>query len=387
MDYRDDRDALKARMESLEGELATARAEAERMRATENALAAAQRENEKLRAEVRRLTPTAKPPISSSKTAFLVGGGIAVLTVGAAVFVTFASSGPEPAPVTFIEVPATAKPVAEGPTPAAPPEESARATTVEWPARVKKAEGLSYPVGSACTVRATLRTDGRQASMPDVEIACAGKWLYRSTDQLAGMSNSTFEVEEVPGAEEGSHRAVLSYQDTGSRTGERTQASISTFDHVAVAWTETAPTYRVELEVDEMSSAWKGPALFTEHEGRKPELRAFLQRTARVVEVQDAPLVTKGDVCSVEARPSWVKDTTCRVRVHCGATTLYGTGSSGYNKCAAEGSSLLRASDGRTSDADSDPSLDLDVIKGLVEVADTTPTRWSVKLRLDPAGR
>lgn len=386
MDYRDDRDALKARMESLEGELATARAEAERMRATENALTAAQRENEKLRAEVRRLTPKPKPPASTSKTAALVAGvGTAVLTLGVAAFLTFASSGPVPAPVTFVEVPA--KPVAEGPTPAAAPEESARATTVEWPARVKKAEGLSYPVGSACTVRATLRTDGRQASMPEVEIACAGKWLHRSTDPLAGMSNSRFEVEEVPGAEEGSHRAVLSYQDTGSRTGERTQASVSTFDHVAVAWTETAPTYRVELEVDEMSSAWKGPALFTEHEGRRPEVRASLQRTARVVEAQDAPLVAKGDVCSVEARPSWVKDATCRVRVHCGATTLYGTGSSGYNKCMAEGSSLLRASDDRTSDIDGDPSLDLDVIKGLVEVGDTTPTRWSVKLQLDPAGR
>ena len=52
MDYRDERDALRARIESLEGALASAQAEAERMRATEVALDAARREVMLLRSEL-----------------------------------------------------------------------------------------------------------------------------------------------------------------------------------------------------------------------------------------------------------------------------------------------------------------------------------------------
>lgn len=52
MDYRDERDALRARIESLEGAVASAQAEVERMRATEAALEASRREVQILRAEM-----------------------------------------------------------------------------------------------------------------------------------------------------------------------------------------------------------------------------------------------------------------------------------------------------------------------------------------------
>jgi hypothetical protein len=386
MDYRDERDALRARVESLEGEIATARAENERMRATESALAAAQRENEKLRAEVRRLQPRGNRP-SAWPIAGLVVCGVAVCAGGAAL--TLLTRSMHQPPVVVEQPGGDERPAAtavEGPAPKPEREPSPRATTVQWEARVRKSDGLAFPVGTACTVRATLRTDGAKGRSPDVEIACGGKSLYRSTDQLEGQSSMSYAEGEVPGPEAGSYRATLQYQDQGPRTGARTQASLSTTDRVAIVWKDTAPSYRVELEVDELSSAWKGPALIEEDEAQSPALRAVVERRGTVESVRNYALVAQGAACSVRVFPAFGKEN-CRVAVRCGDTLVYGAEGGGFNECTVESGRVFAAKDAKGTAEDRDPQLDMSLPQGSVEVSDGGTSPWSVKIRLAPEGR
>jgi len=388
MDYRDERDALRARLENLESELASAHAETERMRATENALAAAQRENEKLRAEVKRLAPKGAPQKSMAPVAAAVLAGTVVAGgVVMAVLVVSVRTRPE----SGVESPAQASPgatVVEGPAAAPEPQKSPRSTTVEWHARVVRSQGLPYPADAACTVRATLRSDGAgMQSTPEVEIACSGKSLYRSTDALAGVSNTSYRIEEAPGPEERSYRVAMTFDDQGTRTGERTQASVNSFDGVAIAWKDTAPSYRVELFLDELSTVWHGPALFVRDEGQKVDFYQTVERTGRATSVVQTALLTQGMTCSLRVRPAFGPGQNCRAHVRCGEVSLYGGEGKGFNQCAFEGNTILSARDTKPSNEDSDPTLDLDLPRRKLVVGDTGTSPWSITFELDPEKR
>jgi hypothetical protein len=375
MDYRDERDALRARVESLEGEVASTRAELERMRATENALGAARRENEKLRSEVRRLTGKGSRSRTARPAALVSGGVLCAVTIGglvmgAARWRMSGDQGPSPRP--SVQAGAAER-----------PPEGLREVTATWSARVGRAEGLPFDHHAPCTLRAKLKSDGREHAMPDVEVACSGKALYRSSDQLEGVSSMRHNVEEAPGPEAGSYRAALSFEDQGTRTGERAQASIHTSAGVVVVWKDTAPAYRVELEVDELSAPWEGRALLARNERLRPDFRAVIERAGRVSVVNDFGLVTPEMACSVRVRPAFGRERSCRVAVRCGAATLYGAELGGFAACTAEGGRPIVARDASPSEIDRDPVVEVNLAQGTVEVSDTRPNAWSVKIELD----
>ena len=348
------------------------------MRATEAALAALQNENEKLRAELGRLGPRRRP----SAAPWVIGGvGLVFVAALGAIFLV-AAPAPTRAPsvVTVADEPRAAEPPSEPPS--APRPRSAREATVSWSARVVKAEGLPFAPDSPCTVRATLRSDGVDAAHPEVEIACAGKRLYDSRHPLEGMASLSHGLEELPGEAAGAYRFALRYQDQGSRTGERTEASISTFDHTAVAWKTTAPAYRVELALDELSSPWTGPALFAADEEAKVPFRRVAGRVGRVTDVEGNGLVRVGETCAVEVRPAFGDATKCRVWVRCGGATLYGAEGGGYAACTVEGDRPFGARDDAPSSQDRDPALELAFGPGTARVHDDSPNPWTVSLTL-----
>lgn len=383
MEYRDERDALRARLESLETELASARAEAERMEATENALRAARRENEALRAELGRLGPAPKRPLGAAVV--LASVVLVFVAAGGALFLIAGTEAPPP-PLSPIDLPGApdepaVRPVAPSPAPDSP--KSARRAVAEWKARVVRSTGVPLAIGTPCTVRATLTSDGTTGEQPAVSIGCAGKVLYDSTHALSGMANLSYTLEEVPGEADGTFRYALSYEDQGPRTGERAQASVSTFERTASAWKDTAPAHRVELALDELSGATAGAALFTEHERADVPFRRALRRTGTITAASGTGLVRAGEACSVEVRPAFGSEQ-CRVWVKCGEATLYGASGGGFARCSVEGSAPFAAADTRPSSDDRDPVLELLLGRETLTVRDDTPNVWSVNVALTP---
>lgn len=95
-------------------------------------------------------------------------------------------------------------------------------------------------------------------------------------------------------------------------------------------------------------------------------------------------LVPQGTACTVRIRPAFAEaPSNCRVAVRCGEATIYGAEGGGFAACTAEGGRVFSAEDGRTSNEDKDPAIALSLPRNTVEVRDSAPTAWSVKVTLD----
>jgi hypothetical protein len=211
-----------------------------------------------------------------------------------------------------------------------------------------------------------------------VHIECGGKLLYSSTDALEGMSSTSFSHIELPAAEVGLTRHAMTYQDQGTRTGARTQASVNSPEHAASAWRDGAPAFRVDIDLDELSSA--AAPLHPAHTEAALPFAERLHRKGTVRAVTgDAP-VRAGASCEVSLLPVWGKR--CRARVRCGGETLYGAGTSGYLDCHVNEGRPVRA---RDTVQDSDPAVELDVTEGTVTVDDQTQARkFTAQIALSP---
>lgn len=106
--------------------------------------------------------------------------------------------------------------------------------------------------------------------------------------------------------------------------------------------------------------------------------------SATVASVTGHAGVAVGDACAVELSPG--RDPfVCRVQVRCGATTLYGAGTSGWvRECGPDGNGAFAVRDPLASDVDRDPTLDLRAGDGAATITDTTRGAWRVTLSFAP---
>lgn len=109
-------------------------------------------------------------------------------------------------------------------------------------------------------------------------------------------------------------------------------------------------------------------------------------RFGHVVGAADPAVVADGTACSVEVAPAdggWELD--CRIVVRCGDHVLYGESPmTGYAACGVVPSYVV---DARTSDADGDPAMTLDLAAGTVTVEERAGlVRQRVEIALDPLG-
>ncbi|MEJ7732140.1 MAG: hypothetical protein WKG00_23380 [Polyangiaceae bacterium] len=373
MAFRDDREALRQRAESLKHQLdATERELAEKRQRAEDA-DRLQRELHEARARIDRLE--GRRPAGQGKASLAIGAGVlaalAVTGVGflmvsvrRAVPVSGRSDGELAAP----------------PAPPAPAENAAapagRALETSWSGKVRRADGMKLAAGAPCRVKATLRTG---AEAPTVDIECGGKFLHRSSDALEGTSSTSFAHTELPAPEAGMTWHSLIYQDQGARTGARTQASVNSPERAASAWREGAPAFRVDIDLDELSSP--GAALDPAHTEAALPFTERLQRKGKVAAVTGEAPVAAGASCQVSLVPVWGKPS-CRAVVRCGDATLYGAGNSGYLDCEVAGGKPVRA---RDTVQDNDPAADLDLVAGTATVDDQTqPRKYTATLTLSP---
>ncbi|WP_437743189.1 hypothetical protein WMF39_48085 [Sorangium sp. So ce1504] len=397
MQYRDERDALRGRVDSLEEQLAAARKELEEHRDDDRAARVEQIERQM--AEARRVLDQlgrelaavrGRPKRSSAVPLLVTMAGVGLCAMIASYLLARPAREtmaivqqpalPPPAPP-LPELPAPVpEPAQAPPEPAAPAREApSRTATATWRATVTRATGLPLAAGAACTVEAELASSGDDIRVPALRILCGGKPIYRSSDPLNGMSMFSSGVEEDSGPEPGTYVYALSYQDKGSRAGERAEVSLDSIRKAGAVWRDSAPAYRVEFTLAYQSLPVAGEALLD-------ATRKALRRSARVTESTGPSPVKVGQRCALLVSPL-PRGGKCLTRLACAGRMLYGAGTTGVSECTVEGDKVVRVHDGNTTPNGGDPALELDAATGRITVKDDVGgAAWTVGVQLDPSG-
>jgi hypothetical protein len=287
MNYRDERDALRGRIEGLEQDLHDAKREQQddatkreriaqieaRMRDTEANLHAMRRELEALGASSK--------PKNNNKTPLFAAMGVLFLAGAGAAFFLVQSPAPPPPPTRSIEQQPPDPAVVQAPVPATPPETPAqpaptpaRQIKAQWIGQITKVTGLAAAPGTKCTIDATLESTGDNQSVAELSVKCGDKVVYNSADKLEGMSMLSAGMAEEPGKDAGTFAYVLKYSDKGERSGPRTQVAIDTGHRQGFAWSDNIPAFRVDFSVSPLSALVKGEALLPKNQPNKNE-RSF----------------------------------------------------------------------------------------------------------------
>lgn len=104
---------------------------------------------------------------------------------------------------------------------------------------------------------------------------------------------------------------------------------------------------------------------------------------ASVTSIIGSPGVAQGDACTI-AIGEGGGPFNCRVQITCGATTLYGAGSTGYTRCTRDAQGATVARDTDPTPSGGDPTLDLRLGAGEAVLTDQTPAgTWVVSMRID----
>jgi hypothetical protein len=384
--FRDDREVLKQRAQELEQSLAEAnkkldvqKSEAARAKQLEAELAAARATLDRIEGQL---------PKKSSRSQPLALGAVALVgaaaVAGGAWLLGRPSPGPMPSAAPTAEAAAASgegiqltvdlrdmqkrMPAQSGvavPSPAPPP---AKEVTARWLGKAKTVTGLAIKPGAGCSVDAVLRSNNRH----EVTVRCGDEVLYRSTDKLEGTAHLSAGVQELLGDAPGTARAAISWGDIGARNGPRAQASINSEAHVASAWRDTAPPYRVDIELSELSEPYQG-AFDAKHSHDALPFKERVERRAKVQKTTGKSPLAVGAQCTVSVGPSW--DDECRAKLTCGTRVLYGANNTGFAKCeVAEGKPTLFRDDS----LEGDPMLTWDVVNRTIAlVVDVRGDKWS----------
>jgi hypothetical protein len=254
--------------------------------------------------------------------------------------------------------------------------------SLTWTARVKRATGVSIPVGTTCTLSGDLASDGAQLTGADVSLTCGDKVVYRKGD-YNGIS-ALMSVDEFPAAGGGFGYNLHLEDTTRPSYDRRTQASIDTEARLITVWRDTGTPFKIELDLDEAlarSHAQASPLYPAT--ARAVAVGARVTRTGKVVSANGASSVSPGARCTVQIAPATqASGWSCRAFVRCGGKSLYGEQGSGYTECTGQAASLRARDVGFTMD-DGDPRLDADFAAGTVNVTDNDVNSWSVSVKLD----
>lgn len=280
MNYRDERDALRGRIDGLEQDLQDARRlqqNDESKRARVEQIEARMRETEDnlraMRAELAALGVGPRPKKNLAPLYIGMGAAFLVATIGA--FFLVGVSRTVPVHVSHPAEPLTALPppvptqISEIPEerPLKPPA-IARQVQASWAGKATRIQGIAGGPGAPCIIDATLESEGDKPRVAQLSVKCSNKVVYDSSDKLEGMSMSGYGMAEEPGKEAGTNAYAVSYSDTGARSGPRTQVSIDTTHGQGAVWSDVVPIFRVEFSVPTLSAPVKGEALVPAKQNR-----------------------------------------------------------------------------------------------------------------------
>jgi len=274
MTYRDERDALRGRIQGLEQDLQDARSSqqsAEEKRARIEQIEGRMREAEQdlqvLRSELASLRGAPPQPKKSSLVVpFLILGSTALLAITGGVVLLVVKEPPPPPhrPVALPAVATAPVPVVEPPRPETSPAPApARQVAARWEGKVTRANGLPFAPGASCVVNSTLEGNGDTGRVVDLAVTCGGRPVYDSKDELDGMSMNGYGLGEEGGKALGTFRYAVRYSDTGARSGPRTQISLDSTHGQGAVWSDVVPIFRVEFQLPTFSMPVRGERLLS----------------------------------------------------------------------------------------------------------------------------
>ncbi len=391
MDYRDERDALRGRVENLEQDLASARGELarrgegtgpQRIAELERRSAEARKLLDEINAELAALRPESEievlPPVPLQRSP--VNGRVAAFVATGLLFSgvivrLLDDLAPRPVPVPVLRVlpppPVITPPVvtAEVEPPPAPV-----STMAHWSARITRATGRELDAGTPCRIEAALTGVEGTIHVGRVSVECRGVRIYDSTSEREGISITSTGAEERAGARPGVSTYVMQFQDTGTRAAPRSQVSIDTLAGSAAVWSENAPAFHLDLAVPRESDPIEGESLMA-------SVAAVLRRSATVTSVSGASPVHVGATCDLRVAP--VARGKCIAHLACGSAVLYGTPTSGMSDCVTAKGAIVTFSDEQPTWNGGDPMLEVDSAAGTMVLADDIgDKRWSVTFGL-----
>lgn len=374
MPHRSDEEALRAKLDERDRELAAAQRDLE---AAQRLLDEQAKENERLRRGGKappRPSPLAAAAGSRPVQLAALAGAVAVLVAGLVVGVLVTrTDAPMPTAGSYTPPPVPAPPVP--PAVRAPPPAP---VTVHLAARATAVSG-DTPVraGDACTITATI-APAPVLEVRDAVVECAGTRLYGLRDEVFGVSMTELAALAWPGEMPGSVRYEITLSDTGPRSS-RPEAVLRSWTGEGAIYQTGLGAFRVELDLDPVSEAVPEPPGSA---GRHvPGMPPHAVRRGRVVRAEPAGLA-EGTPCRLALRPAPAEPgLNTRAHVRCGTSTLYGAGTSGF--LPREGDTLR---DEGTTDADGDPAISIDLAAGTVSIRDVRAgVVESVEIALDPA--
>jgi len=390
MAFRDDREALRARAEMLEGDLEHT---SEELRRTQDALRAQEEKDERDEDELarlrKRLAKLEKREIrkragrEKSSTWYTPAGksakrgalaGILVLlipmAVGIGIFVALGDDSPPLVPTN-----ATA-PTVVAETPESPPPTA----TARFGALVVSDTGFGVPVGSGCVIEARL-AGGPTVSV--VLVTCGAVVYDSATDDAADKSVFSSQVSES--LRNGARVYSMRFSDQARREGERPFFHLDTT--AGSAEIRRADGAALVLAIDDWSVGRHGIALSN---GAHVQTAGSDLRLHAVVTESSGPapeLPAEGCDVFAHASPRSGRNN-CRIRVRCGDDLLYGDRNSGFNECAIENGAIVAANDEGTSRDDGDPILLLRRDEGRLLLEDSNPRgHWRIDFRLEADAR
>jgi len=259
-------------------ELAQARQSSpwERLEQLERDLAAAQRAVQELRTQMTATERPTRPGTGRGPAVVAAMLGLVAVGASAALFLVVRSSSPPvvhavPAPPAPVPTPLPGPGTAVGDAPA--PELPAKVrVTARWGGAITSSSGLGLAPGTPCTVDATLVGAPPSLSVDTLEVRCGSRRLYGSSDELNGVSMTSSGAAERTRAGAGGSDAKayeMVYQDTGDRSGARSQILLRTELQQARIWSEGLPGFEAKLRLDRLSSDPAAPVT----SGRSPRPR------------------------------------------------------------------------------------------------------------------
>jgi len=131
------------------------------------------------------------------------------------------------------------------------------AIDLQWSGKVTKATGKSLKPGAACSLSIRSNLD----QVESCQLQCGGETLYDSDKAVNGMSMFEFAAFEQPHPQQaGVWVYGVRLSDKGARTG-RAQLMVDTKHEQAIVFSDSIPTFRVELSLAQHSAPRSGKPL------------------------------------------------------------------------------------------------------------------------------
>ena len=255
--------------------------------------------------------------------------------------------------------------------------------TLTWPGKITESTGTAPAVGTACTLSVHGGMLRKQSPAHDrMTVTCGNKKIFDEADAINGVTSALFVLSEHPiFGEVSAFRYELLAHDKGERTGRNQIDARTTLNEVTV-YSETIPTFRVEIKLDPKRDIRRDKPLYFDD---IPPFSTVSKWTASLTSSKGGVPFT-GKTCNLAISPGDAKHN-CLVQLECAKKIQYGADADDYSICNVDMGNVVGVDDRKPTPVDGDPALRADLAALKMTFADepANGAPWSASFTLAPA--